>query len=273
MEPPPAVSKNQQKRLKRQAAWLDTLAERKKLKKEKKARKREEQKGLPKEPKPPLLIKADREEWVRRRDGAMRLIIDCEFDSLLTDKERGSLKQQIMYSYSAIRKSAHPCRLLLSGLSDWLFDSLSKVSQGNWEAEMTKSPYISLIPPSELVYLTADSENTLTSFDPTKSYVIGGLVDHNRLKLATITKATAQNIPTAKLPLADHLELLTTKVLTVNHVVEIIVKFGETGDWGESLITVLPDRKKAKIREVGQEEEEKRGKEGENLEESINLEL
>jgi Trm5-related predicted tRNA methylase len=39
---------------------------------------------------------------------------------------------------------------------------------------------------AQVVYLTADSPHTLDVLDPTKAYVIGGLVDHNRYGLHLI---------------------------------------------------------------------------------------
>ncbi len=47
------------------------------------------------------------------------------------------------------------------------------------------------IPRAQLVYLTADSENLLTSLKPDEIYIIGGIVDHNRHKKLTFNKAIA----------------------------------------------------------------------------------
>jgi tRNA (guanine9-N1)-methyltransferase len=53
-----------------------------------------------------------------------------------------------------------------------------------------KKSYLDVIEDkSKLVYLTADSENLITEMDPTKAYIIGGIVDHNKHKLLTYTKA------------------------------------------------------------------------------------
>lgn len=38
-------------------------------------------------------------------------------------------------------------------------------------------------------------------------------------------------------------------VLAVNHVVEIMLKWLETGDWGEAFLSVIPKRKEAKLRD------------------------
>ena len=69
-----------------------------------------------------------------------------------------------------------------------------------------------------LVYLTADSPNTITSLSKDKVYIIGGIVDRNRLKGATHAKAERHGIATARLPLDQHIALgASTRVLTVNH--------------------------------------------------------
>lgn len=50
--------------------------------------------------------------------------------------------------------------------------------------------YLDLFPPKEkLVYLTSDSPHTLTAWDRSATYIIGGIVDRNRLKGATMRKA------------------------------------------------------------------------------------
>lgn len=248
MEPEVPLSKKQQKRLRKQEAWEATLNLRKQKRKERKVKLREERKSNPKEPSPPLLIKTDKEEWLRRQSHSMSIIIDCDFYPLLTDKERGSLKQQLMFCYSAIRRSSQPCHFHVTGLQSPLLEAIQQVSQGNWLANLSTESFTSLFPKDELVYLTADADHTIDHFEENKRYIIGGLVDHNRLKQATFNKATELQIECAKLPIAEHLELNTTKILTVNHVVEIIMKFRETQDWAKSLVSVLPSRKKAKVK-------------------------
>jgi tRNA (guanine9-N1)-methyltransferase len=81
----------------------------------------------------------------------------------------------------------HPCRLgprlrktleNVTGIEEWL------------GFEMETASYLDLFPPKEkLVYLTSDSPNTLTAWDRSATYIIGGIVDRNRLKGATMRKA------------------------------------------------------------------------------------
>jgi len=94
-----------------------------------------------------------------------------------------------------------------------------------------------------LVYLTADSPNTIDTFDETKIYIIGGIVDKNRYKNLTLEKANKQNIATARLPINENIKMSSRKVLTVNHMFKIIVNFLETKNWEKSLMDVLPQRK------------------------------
>ena len=242
MEEVQTVSKTQAKKAKKRAEWLAAQPERDLLRKQRKAQRPPQ---LPGVPKPPLLFKSDREEWLRRRAVSPRLVIDCEFEGQLTGKERASLKRQLMYCYSAVKKSAAPCFLTFCGVSDLLRTDITAVSMDRWEVDIRSEPYIACFPATDLVYLTADSDREITAMDDTKVYVVGGLVDHNRLKGATCDKARGQQIETARLPLEQLFCMTTCKVLTINHVVEIIVHYRESGDWQTSIEATLPPRKHA----------------------------
>ena len=50
--------------------------------------------------------------------------------------------------------------------------------------KFTTEPYLEIFSSKDLVYLTADSEQEIgDELDPTKVYIIGGLVDRNRYKV------------------------------------------------------------------------------------------
>ncbi|KAM1154853.1 hypothetical protein ACFX2I_037071 [Malus domestica] len=81
----------------------------------------------------------------------------------------------------------------------------------------------------------------------TKIYIVGGLVDRNRWKGITMKKAEEQGIQTAKLPIANYLNMSSSQllsVLTVNQVTEILLKYMETKDWKEAFFQVIPQRKR-----------------------------
>lgn len=94
-----------------------------------------------------------------------------------------------------------------------------------------------------VVYLSADSPNTLDKLEPNTSYVIGGLVDRNREKRLCQTRAEEKGIRTAKLPIGEYMQMASRQVLATNHVVEIMSKWLETGDWGTAFMAVIPKRK------------------------------
>ncbi|ROW15579.1 hypothetical protein VPNG_02104 [Cytospora leucostoma] len=124
-----------------------------------------------------------------------------------------------------------------------------------------------------IIYLSADSPHTLDKLEPNTSYVIGGLVDRNREKLLCQRRAEGKNIRTAKLPIGEYMQMASRQVLATNHVVEIMSKWLETGDWGKAFMEVIPKRKGGRLRsedadeqdeEDASEKEIEKGQDGEN---------
>jgi tRNA (guanine9-N1)-methyltransferase len=112
-------------------------------------------------------------------------------------------------------------------------------------------------PKPSMVYLTADSPNTLDVLLPNTSYIIGGIVDKNRHKGICYKRACERDIPTAKLPIGEYMTMQSRSVLAVNHVVEIMLKWLETGDWGEAFLSVIPKRKEPKLKVKKEDSQEK----------------
>ncbi|KAH8727053.1 guanine-1-methyltransferase-domain-containing protein [Phaeosphaeriaceae sp. PMI808] len=105
----------------------------------------------------------------------------------------------------------------------------------------------------EIVYLSSESDNVLTHLKPNGTYIIGGLVDKNRHKGICHRRAVNRGIKTAKLPIKEYLEMRDRQVLVTNHVLEILLKWMEFGDWGKAFMEVMPKRKGGKLREDGEE--------------------
>lgn len=107
-------------------------------------------------------------------------------------------------------------------------------------------------PTGEIIYLTSDSPDTLTTLSPYSTYIIGGLVDKNRHKGICYRRACERGIRTAKLPIGEFMEMTSRKVLATNHVVEIMIRMLEgNGDWGEAFERVIPKRKGGRLRSGG----------------------
>lgn len=178
------------------------------------------------------------------------IVVDLEFCELMNPNEINSLVQQIMYCYAGNRKSASPAHLWLTGCKGEIMSRMQKVPGfHNWLVEKEERSYIEALHErkEDLVYLTADSEDVLQELEASKIYVVGGLVDRNRWKGITMQKAQEQGIQTAKLPIAEHLSMTSSQVLTVNQVFEILITFLEFKDWRRSLLKVIPQRKRPEI--------------------------
>ena len=86
------------------------------------------------------------------------------------------------------------------------------------------------------------------ALDEGKVYVIGGLVDHNAHKGLTHRLACERGVAHARLPIAEHIDLRTRKVLTVPHVFRILQHFAQHRDWTAALLDAIPPRKGGRAR-------------------------
>ena len=172
-----------------------------------------------------------------------RIIIDCNFPGLMSEKEEKSLSKQLTYCYHFNKESETPSNLFFTGVNPSLYAKLLLNSAHNWKVNIKTTHYMTHFNSQDLVYLTADSHNILTEFDPLKIYIIGGVVDRNRNKRCTISRAECELIQTARLPLDQFVQIQTTKVLTMLHVFQLVLAVAGGKDWETAFIDFLPTRK------------------------------
>lgn len=206
-------------------------------------------------------------------------IIDCGFDDLMIDKERISLASQLTRVYSDNHHSLFQAHLAVSSFGAKLkerFETVLHNTHRNWKrvrffdsdfvdvsdqslawmkgtaeeaclegvfASKSKLSLEELIAKREVVYLSSESPTTLQELRPYSAYIVGGLVDKNRHKGICYKTACEKGIQTAKLPISDFMEMQSRYVLATNHVVEIMLRWLECGDWGEAFLKVIPKRK------------------------------
>ncbi|CAH8384263.1 unnamed protein product [Eruca vesicaria subsp. sativa] len=188
------------------------------------------------------------ERLTKAKEIGQNIVIDVDFAHLMSESEISSLVQQIMYCYAVNGRSTSPCHLWLTGVQGEMSTQLDRLPGfEKWFIEKESRCYIEAMADRKesLVYLTADSETVLEDLDHKSVYIIGGLVDRNRFKGITMNKAQEQGIKTAKLPIGEYMKMSSSQVLTVNQVLEILVKFLETRDWKTSFFTVIPRRKRS----------------------------
>lgn len=290
-ESTPKMSKNQLKKLRRRAKWEDERDIRKAKRKDLALKKRDRRYEEIKEARAnggDEAVKALKKQWGGARTKFRRskllpltIVVDCGYDELMNPKERISLSSQLTRIYSDNSRSPWRGNLIFSTFDKLLkerFDT-TLCSHKLWKgiqfipddfvqaAENAKGHMASprggrLVGPfekypdakpedGEVIYLSSDSENTLTELKPYCTYIVGGLVDKNRYKAVCYKNAVGKGVKTAKLPISDYIKMTDRSVLTTNHVVDIMLKWLELGDWGEAFMKVLPPRKGGKLKEKG----------------------
>ncbi|WBW74002.1 tRNA m(1)G methyltransferase Trm10 [Schizosaccharomyces osmophilus] len=247
-EEPPKMSKSAMKKLRRQQEWEAGRGKRADIRREKKKQKKEERKRkISAGEKVPSQKKKIREGKVIPSD--MRIVLDCGFDELMNEKEIASLCQQFTRCHSANRTALHPAEFYATNFGGRLEARQEYVLRGqqkNWSRyHPTPKSYMEEFADEKekMVYLSADSDETLHELKEDEIYIIGALVDKNRYKNICDDKAKTQGIRTAKLPIGEYIRMSDRKVLTVNHVFEILSLWLEHRDWEKAFMEIIPKRK------------------------------
>ncbi|UMM29199.1 hypothetical protein L5515_011682 [Caenorhabditis briggsae] len=240
------MSKKQLRRLKYKKKW-----------EEKKLEKRAAERIRKKEKRAALKEAGDLSKLRKRKDfrtmaqsnSKQRIALDMSFDDLMIEKDQKRTVQQIGWCYTANRHSPNPFQFHVVG-----FDGLSrKIYNGN-EHNLNQDIFLhhekleTVFKPEEIIYLTSESENTLSELDDTKVYVIGGIVDHNSQKGLCHRIAKEKGFGHARLPLDEHLLMKSRRVLTINQVYEILVHWSVHKDWKAALLSIIPERKNAQLK-------------------------
>ncbi|XP_066936785.1 uncharacterized protein [Clytia hemisphaerica] len=235
------LSKNQKKKLFKKKIFEETRHERRQEERSRRKEKRKKEKELGLEV--PRKLRAKHFKNIEYRDP--NIVIDLDFYELMNETDVRMVVKQVNSCYSINRKAKHPVHLHATSFHGPLKDLFVKLQPGSphWDFHFQEKDYIDLFQKEKIVYLSSDSDNVLEKMDENKVYVIGGLVDHNQHKGLCLKRAQEKGLAHAKLPINKFISLSTRKVLTINHVFEILSKNLETRDWKESFFSVLPKRK------------------------------
>ena len=163
----------------------------------------------------------------------------------MVNREVKSLFSQIMRCYSANRRSSFPFNFEVSSYSGEISEKFKETypEHNRWDVVFNSKHFIFTEPDKEkIIYLTPDSDVVLESVEPEYTYVIGGIVDKNRFKGKSYESANELNIKTARLPVPEYIDLKTSPVLTIYHVLEILLKYKDCHDWKDSLESFVPKR-------------------------------
>ncbi|EDO46382.1 predicted protein [Nematostella vectensis] len=183
----------------------------------------------------------------------LRVALDLSLVHKMSKKEIGKVAGQVRRVYGSNMKSSRPVHLHFTGLvkSEAIYQECVRQNQGfeQYMVEKTECSLSDVFAADETIYLTPDSPNVLESLDSRMVYVIGGLVDHTVLKNVTKRKAEVCSLKTARLPLDEYMDMVHSgnhnysRVLSINQVFDILLKFYETKDWRQALLSGVPARK------------------------------
>ncbi|RYP19438.1 hypothetical protein DL766_008448 [Monosporascus sp. MC13-8B] len=312
-ETPAALSKNQQKKLKRQKRWEEKKLQMKEKRKEKRHDRKERKKlereaeiaAAAAEGREPALGQPPKRDPGKRAQVPVSVIIDCQFEKYMMEKELVSLCSQVTRCYSENKNSQFPVHLFVSsygGAMKARYETALENQHQHWKGirfregdfmevskeakELMASPQggkttellekgrdssLTFVVPVQdgrkpkkstpiveteaegvdksVVYLTADSPYTLNYLEPNTCYVIGGIIDKNREKGLCYKIARERNVRTAKLPIGEFMVMQSRHILATNHVMDIMLKYLELGNWADAFMRVIPTRKGGKLKE------------------------
>lgn len=252
------MSKTQRKKLEKRQKLLEIRKDLRKRKREKLKLKKamDKEKGIKSN-------KPSRRQLQRNKikpgNGEITIVIDLNFDDLMTPKDMTSCASQLMRVYTANRRAKVPLPIHFTSLKvgSVMHEKLVK-NDGfkNWDIFKNEKHFSELFDKDKIIYLTSESDTTLEELEKGACYVIGGLVDHNKYRGHTHEMATKEGYRTARLPLSENILLHSRAVLTINHVAEIMIAKSDGKSWKEIFLEVLPTRKVAGVKETCEKSEE-----------------
>jgi tRNA (guanine9-N1)-methyltransferase len=121
-----------------------------------------------------------------------------------------------------------------------------------WPVHKHPEALLDLYNLDSLVLMSPDAQQPLVSIDPTKVYVIGGIVDKTVQKGLTLQFAEQHQLPAYRLPIKEHAPQLgmgfpganTRPILTAADVVTALIEYNRTQDWVLALQAAMPIRKR-----------------------------
>ena len=175
----------------------------------------------------------------------LRVVLDLSYSEKMSDKEQASLARQIMICWGSNRKAIKPVALHLAGLASCSTACLPPSEHtASWRVHRIDEDVTDAFPRDDLVFLSPDAEEPLTSLDPQCVYVVGGLVDSNVQKQTSLEKARANGARAVRLPLAEHAPLAASKrlPLTLTSVLEILAAVNNGTSWPAALHAAVAPR-------------------------------
>ncbi|KAJ0044076.1 hypothetical protein NL108_010555, partial [Boleophthalmus pectinirostris] len=177
------------------------------------------------------------------------LIFDLSYEDNMTKREIENTVSQLMEVEAWNRRASDPYHLHFCNLqpdSYYKEQLIKRYGEETWDRLLitsTEKQHFEVFPREQLVYLTADSPNVLRTYDHSKVYIVGALVDRSIQRGLSLANAKRLKLATARLPLDEFLHWETgAKNLTLDQLIRIMLTIKDTGKWQEAL-QFVPTRK------------------------------
>ncbi|KAM9201000.1 tRNA methyltransferase 10 homolog C [Dugong dugon] len=185
------------------------------------------------------------------------LVFDMAYENYMKPKELQNAVSQLLESEGCNRRNVDPFHIYFCNLKtdgDYYRELVKRYGE-KWDKLLltaTEKSHVDLFPKENIIYLTADSPNVMTTFKHDKIYIIGSFVDRNMQPGTSLANAKRLKLATECLPLDKYLQWETgTKNLTLDQMMRILLCLKNTGSWEEAL-KFVPRRKHTGLLEVSQ---------------------
>ncbi|KAM9817127.1 tRNA methyltransferase 10 homolog C [Neosynchiropus ocellatus] len=177
------------------------------------------------------------------------LVFDMSYESNMNRREVQNTVSQLLEVIGWNRRAPDPYHLHFCNLDpdgEYQSQLVKRYGADAWNRLfITSTPqnHVDVFPHDRLVYLTADSPNVLRTYDHSKVYIIGALVDRSIKSGLSFANAKRLKLNTARLPLDEYLHWeVGAKTLTLDQMIRIMLTVKETGKWEEAF-KFVPSRK------------------------------
>ena len=242
-----SLSKTQKKKLEK---YERDLALKKSKRKDEKIKSREKFKVLRQEGGPcKVEIRNQQLDKLQKTFGSgVKVCLDFQFEDFMTDKELNHLANQAKRVYSSNKAAVMPFDLHFINLKEnsktYKLCCDKNTGFGDYLLTFSDLAANELFPTGKIVYLSPDSEQTLTDMCLDTVYVIGGLVDDSVKKNTSQQYCRNANISSARLPIPENMARAEKgsykQILTVNQVFDILLNYHQTKDWKTAFVKNVP---------------------------------
>ena len=180
----------------------------------------------------------------------LRIVIDCEFEGKMSERENKSLISQLKFIYNRIKKSEKSFNITITGYGGKLEALVEYHNVKEWEFNWERKSLLQLIeegviPREKAVYLSPDASEEVSDITSDYVWIIGGLVDGTVIKDATKTKAEELGIKSKRLNVTQFKGNSSFRnCLNVNDVFNIVTGCLEGKPLEQTIFSNMPKRMK-----------------------------